>query len=102
MKLLSNIARGFSEELFWKTYNKAKYSKGIFKDVYTFLYMRMANKSGGYIGRVTTLLGPLHLPHGFHGIHISRFCTIGDNCTIFQNTTIGNWGGELHVLEIMY
>lgn len=51
--------------------------------------MRMASKNGGYIGRTTVLKGKLDLPHGFNGIHISRYSTIGANCTIYQNVTIG-------------
>lgn len=38
-------------------------------------------------------MGPLHLPHGFNGIHIARDAVIGRGCTIFQNVTIGNAKG---------
>lgn len=53
------------------------------------LYMRMASKNGGYIGRETVLKSMPNLPHGFNGVHISRFSQIGENCTIYQNVTIG-------------
>ena len=62
------------------------------------LYMRMASRNAGYIGRETILRGPLILPHGFNGIHISRFATIGKNCTIFQNVTIGSKGYDAPVI----
>lgn len=50
----------------------------------------MAMKCGGYIGRETMIKGKLYMPHGFNGVHISRFAVIGGNCSIYQNVTIGN------------
>ena len=55
--------------------------------------MRMASKNGGYIGRETVLKSMPNMPHGFNGVHISRFSQIGCNCTIFQNVTIGQGKG---------
>lgn len=31
----------------------------------------------------------LRLPHKFDGIKITKYCSIGSNCTIFHNVTIG-------------
>ena len=58
------------------------------------LYMRMASKQGGYIGRETVFKGKPHFPHELHGVHISRGVTIGTNAIIYQNVTIGATGGE--------
>lgn len=61
---------------------------GILKQYYTFRYMRSASKVGGYFGRTAIIKGKPTMPHGFHGVHISRNAVIGENATIFQNVTI--------------
>lgn len=45
---------------------------------------------GGYLGITANIDGPLCLPHGFKGVFISGGATIGKNCVIFQNVTIGS------------
>jgi serine O-acetyltransferase len=91
MSWMSVLARDFNDAKWWKYYQKAHRSKSrFFKKWYTFKYMRMASKNGGYVGRETVIKGKPELPHGFHGIHISRRATIGKNVTILQNVTIGN------------
>lgn len=52
--------------------------------------MRYASKDGGYCGRTTVIKGKPIMPHGFHGIHMSREAVFGRNVTIFQNVTITN------------
>lgn len=52
--------------------------------------MRIASNNGGYVGRSTIMKSMPILPHGFHGIHISREAKIGNNCTIYQGVTIGS------------
>ena len=95
---LSNLTRGFSEKKFFKIYFSAKKHKGLIKEIQTFRYMRIATKEGGYIGRTTTIEGEINLPHGLHGIHISRLAKIGKNCTILQNVTIGAAKGKAPVI----
>ena len=34
------------------------------------------------------------LPHGLHGIYISRYASIGPGCRIYQNVTIGEVNGR--------
>ena len=34
------------------------------------------------------------LPHGLHGIYISRYAKIGKDCRIYQNVTIGSVGKQ--------
>ena len=87
MKLDTLFVRRFDEDLFWRLYQKGN-GGGIFRNIYKALYMRMASRNAGYIGRETILKGPIKLQHGFNGVHISRYATIGKNCTIFQNVTI--------------
>jgi serine acetyltransferase len=60
--------------------------------------MRAASKNGGYVGRETHIESMPNLPHGFHGIHISRLAWIGNDVTIYQNVTIGaEHGGGPHI-----
>ena len=95
LKLLSNLARDFNEDKWWKCYAKAHSTKNRFLNLYyTYRYMKMASKCGGYIGRETIIKGKPSLPHGFHGVHISRRAVIGENATILQNVTIGNKNAE--------
>lgn len=95
MKLLSNMARDFNEDKWWKYYKKAHSTKNGFTNLYyTYRYMKMASKCGGYIGRETIIKGKPSLPHGFHGVHISRRAVIGKDVTILQNVTIGNKNAE--------
>lgn len=94
MSWYSKLARDFDADKWWKLYMKARKKSGFFKKFYTLRYMRMASKNGGYVGRETIFLGKPELPHGFHGVHISRRATIGQNCTILQNVTIGNVDGR--------
>ena len=86
---VSNYIRGFNTSKWYRIFLKAKNSKGFKRDIYTAIYMRMASKNGGYVGRETIILGEPILPHGFHGIHISREAVIGNAVTIYQNVTIG-------------
>ena len=94
MSLFTNYIRGFNEDRFWRYYEKSHSKNKLTRLLYSVLYMRMATKHGGYIGRETVFLGKPHFPHGLHGVHISRMAKIGKNATIFQNVTIGqNAGG---------
>ena len=61
--------------------------------------MRYASNNGGYVGRETIIEGKPELPHGFHGIHISRESHIGRNVTLYQNVTIGAGNGGAAVIE---
>ena len=41
------------------------------------------------MGPGAVIFGEPLLPHGLHGVYISRFATIGAGCRIYQNVTIG-------------
>lgn len=84
----TNFVRGFNEDKFWKYYQLSR-AKNIKKTFYTVLYMRMATKQCGYIGRETIFLDKPHFPHGLHGVHITRTASIGRNAVIYQGVTIG-------------
>lgn len=63
--------------------------EGLLHDVLTFMMSRCARRHGGYIGPDAVIKGNLTLPHGLQGIFISRYATVGENCWIYQNVTIG-------------
>lgn len=47
---------------------------------------------GGYVGIEAAFGGRPRLPHGLHGVYISRFASVGRDCCIYQNVTIGEIG----------
>ena len=46
----------------------------------------------GYVGIEAAFGGRPRLPHGLHGVYISRFASVGRDCCIYQNVTIGEIG----------
>lgn len=85
-----DYSRGNNLRYFWLLYRlQQKKQEGLVHDILTFMVSRCANKHGGYIGPDTIIKGTLALPHGLHGIFISRYAIIGENCWIYQNVTIG-------------
>lgn len=85
-----NYSRGHNLGHFWWLYGlQQKTDEGLIHDILTFMMSRCAHRHGGYIGPDTLIKGRPVLPHGLHGIFISRYAQIGENCLIYQNVTIG-------------
>jgi len=85
-----DYARGDNLRHFWRLYRwQKKRKEGLLRDIFTFMMSRCAHRHGGYIGPDTIIKGNLTLPHGLHGVFISRYAEIGENCWIYQNVTIG-------------
>ena len=84
-------SRGNNLHHFWRLYRIQKKTgrDGIVHDILTFLLRRCAHRHGVYIGPDTVIKNNLSLPHGLHGVFISRYAQIGENCCIYQNVTIG-------------
>ena len=94
-----DYSRGNDLHCFWQLYKLQKRTGGGFlHDILTFLLSRCAHRHGGYIGPDTVIKGSLSLPHGLHGIFISRYARIGENCCIYQNVPIGETGGKAPVI----
>ena len=70
-------------------YSRGNNLRHFLHDILTFMMSRCAHRHGGYIGPDTVIKDNLTLPHGLHGIFISRYAEIGENCWIYQNVTIG-------------
>lgn len=87
------FSRGDNLHAFWFLFFKRKKTKRrLIKDVLAFLCCRSAHKHGGYIGIDAVIENIPSLPHGLHGIYISRYSRIGPSCRIYQNVTIGESG----------
>lgn len=100
MSLFTSYIRGFNENRFWNYYRRSQTGNKVKRLFYSVLYMRMATKQGGYVGRETVIEGKPHFPHGLHGVHISRLAHIGKNATILQNVTIGRGGSDEATITI--
>lgn len=57
---------------------------------YCLRHQRYLEKFGGSIGLQTQFAGVPVFPHGFQGVFISEGATIGENCVIFHQVTIGS------------
>ena len=85
-----DYSRGDNLGHLWKLYRLQKKAKRrIWKEILIFCMSRSAHRHGGYIGPDAMFLGIPKLPHGLHGIFISRYATVGEDCWIYQNVTIG-------------
>ena len=92
-------SRGNSLTWFWRFYRWQKAAKHLFsRDVFTFFMSRSAQRHGGYVGPDTVFQDIPSLPHGLHGIFISRYAVIGKDCWIYQNVTIGEVNGKAPVI----
>lgn len=75
---------------FWRLFRRREQAKSkLARDILTFLLNRKAHRHGGYIGNGAVIRGIPSLPHGLHGIYISRYAVVGANCWVYQNVTIG-------------
>ena len=90
-RIIIDYSRGNNMHHFWRLYRIQQTTgrDGIVHDILTFLLSRCAHRHGGYIGPDTVIKNNLSLPHGLHGVFISRYAQIGENCCIYQNVTIG-------------
>lgn len=84
---------------FWRFYRLQKEAKHqFFRDIFTFFMSRSAHRHGGYVGPDTVFQDIPSLPHGLHGIFISRYAVIGKDCWIYQNVTLGEVNGKAPVI----
>lgn len=87
-------SRGDGLTLFWRLFRwRERRARGPLRDALTFLLNRSARRHGGYVGSGAVLEGIPSLPHGLHGVYISRYARIGAGCRIYQNVTIGEVDG---------
>ena len=76
--------------LFWQMFLLRQRTKSrLGARILSFLINCSARRHGGYVGVGAQIASVPSLPHGLHGIYISRFASVGPNCRIYQNVTIG-------------
>lgn len=89
-KRIIDYSKGDELHGFWRLYQMQKRVKNkLLNDILIFIINRLAHRHGGYIGSGADIKSVPTLPHGLHGIFISRYAQIGENCCIYQNVTIG-------------
>lgn len=87
---LIEYSKGDDLHRFWTLFRRREQAENrLVKNVLTFLCSRSAHRHGGYIGNGAKIAGIPSLPHGLHGVYISRYASIGTGCRIYQNVTIG-------------
>lgn len=87
---LTDCSKGDNLGLYWWLFFRRAQAKHSWtRHVLTFCLNRMAHRHGGYIGNGAVIEGIPTLPHGLHGIYISRYAVLGADCWIYQNVTIG-------------
>lgn len=84
-KIIIKVLGGFWELKLKCNETNYKYLKRIYIHIYTY-YL---DCYGSYIGRTAEFKKPAIFPHGISGIFIAPNCKIGENCTIYQQVTIG-------------
>ena len=88
-----DYSKGDNLRRFWRMFRwRERSRRKLWADILTFFLSRSAHKHGGYIGNGAVIDGIPSLPHGLHGIYISRYASIGADCRIYQNVTIGEVG----------
>ena len=92
---LVDWSKGDDLRWLWRLYRWRQRVRGkFFRDVVTFLLYRSARRHGGYLGAGAKIAGEPSLPHGLHGVFISRYAVVGARCKIYQNVTIGEVDGK--------
>lgn len=87
---LVDYSRGDNLVLFWRLFEWRSHTRHKWlRDIQSLLLGRIAHRHGGYIGVETKFDGRPRLPHGLHGVFISRFARVGRDCCLYQNVTIG-------------
>ena len=88
-------SRGDRLRCFWRMYRWRKNCRvKVLRNILAFLLNCSARRHGGYVGSGAAFADVPSLPHGLHGIYISRYARIGAGCRIYQNVTIGEVSGR--------
>lgn len=74
----------------WNIKNKCNTTNGILQKYYIGIYTLFLDKMGSFIGYNSKFKGIPCFPHGIRGVFISGGATIGKDCVIFHQVTIGS------------
>ena len=96
---LIDRSRGDGLGWFWRLYRLRQKTKNrLVRSFCTYLMCRSAHRHGGYVGPGAEFASQPVLPHGLHGVFISRYAVVGARCKIYQNVTIGEVDGKAPVI----
>ncbi len=92
---ITDYSKGDGLRFFWAMFRRREKCKTkLGRDILTFFLSRSAHRHGGYIGNGAKIAAVPSLPHGLHGVYISRYASVGAGCRIYQNVTIGEVNGK--------
>lgn len=81
---------GLMTRIFWESISKYFSTQSELEKQKCLTKCKIINSYFGSSLPVSSKINQFVTPHGFHGIFISQEATIGKNCVIFQNVTIGS------------
>lgn len=88
---LRSLVVGADQNEFWKHREKLlKTRNKLIKRYHRMCCSRILYKNNASIEESTKIDGRITFPHGLNGILISAGATIGKNCTVFHQVTIGS------------
>lgn len=92
---ITDYSKGDGLRCFWAMFRRRERCRSrLGRQILTFFLSRSAHRHGGYIGNGARIAAVPSLPHGLHGVYISRYASVGAGCRIYQNVTIGEVGGR--------
>lgn len=84
---------------FWRLYRWREQCRNrLVRSALAVLLNRSAHRHGGYVGAGAVFADVPSLPHGLHGVYISRYACVGAGCRIYQNVTVGEVDGRAPVI----
>ncbi len=92
---LTDFCAGNRLEGFWRLFALRQRAKSRpLRWLLSALLLRSGHRHGGYVGPGAQIAGRPSLPHGLHGVYISRYASLGRDCRIYQNVTVGEVDGR--------
>lgn len=92
---ITDCSKGDGLRFFWAMFRARERCRGrLARRILTFFLNRSAHRHGGYVGNGAKIAAVPSLPHGLHGVYISRYASVGSGCRIYQNVTIGEVDGK--------
>ncbi len=91
MGIFHRLLWGSGTEEYWHHRDQALAARSrLIRRYHRWRYCRIMYRHGASIPDAVQIQGHLILPHGLAGVFISQGAVIGQNCTVFQQVTIGS------------
>ena len=89
-KIIAFITRKHTTKYYWTIRKKAASSNVFIRYLNRYKHQKLMEKFNANIPLSSKIEGMPTFPHGLNGIFISAGASIGKNCTIFHQVTIGS------------